>query len=311
MKKIPFILIFIILQLNLSTAQEKVGLNNYCNYFGLTNDSEQEIILFAPGQEALETISKIMSYTGLPQNFTVYNANIANAYATLEGDKRIILYDSEFMNILKSLNDWASISILAHEIGHHLSGHTLQEGGSRPNLELEADKFSGFLLHLMGASLQESQAALINFNQYYPSPTHPGLPERLAAIQDGWNSAKERIASTNFQRKSNQNNLLMDPETLMQIANKSWASTTFITRCYFNGDPVEYYINLNDEIIAVNPLTRQATTIGDITLSDEQYFKWMYTTPHVTYGIDERGGIWGRNQFTGNFIQVGYTAKIK
>ena len=28
---------------------------------------------------------------------------------------------------------------VAHEIGHHLQGHTIQRGGSRPPIELEAD----------------------------------------------------------------------------------------------------------------------------------------------------------------------------
>ena len=63
-------------------------------------------------------------------------------------DKRYIIYNSNFMKIANEIsnNSWSSISILAHEIGHHLQGHTLNNNGSRPAIELEADKFSGFVL---------------------------------------------------------------------------------------------------------------------------------------------------------------------
>lgn len=49
------------------------------------------------------------------------------------------------MNSVKLLtvNDFSQWSIHAHEIGHHLSGHTLTSGGDRHQQELEADEFSG------------------------------------------------------------------------------------------------------------------------------------------------------------------------
>ena len=38
------------------------------------------------------------------------------------------------------------MTLLAHEVGHHLNGHTIHRGGSTPELELEADEFAGFIL---------------------------------------------------------------------------------------------------------------------------------------------------------------------
>ncbi len=95
------------------------------------------------------------------------------------------------MNRMQSAtNDWAALSILAHEVGHHLSGHSLREGGSRPDLEIEADKFSGFILQKLGASINQSTAAIDMLNSTSGSSTHPNKFLRIAAIREGYYNAK-------------------------------------------------------------------------------------------------------------------------
>lgn len=87
-----------------------------------------------------------MRVTGISGNrFEIKAADVSNAQARIVGDKRLILYNQEFMARVKRTTntDWAAVSILAHEIGHHLEGHTLGKDGSRPADELEADRFSG------------------------------------------------------------------------------------------------------------------------------------------------------------------------
>ncbi|MBK8068385.1 MAG: hypothetical protein IPK27_12370 [Rhodanobacteraceae bacterium] len=86
-------------------------------------------------------------------------------------------------------NDWAPISIMAHEIGHHLSGHTIMPGGSQPPTELEADKFSGFVLYKMGAMLADAQKAMNTLVPEQDGKTHPGRSKRVQAIQEGWTQA--------------------------------------------------------------------------------------------------------------------------
>jgi hypothetical protein len=88
--------------------------------------------------------------------------------------------------------DWSAISILAHEIGHHLQGHTLLRGGSRPEIELQADRYSGYVLQRMGASLDEAQIAMRNLGSQSGSATHPGRDARLAAIANGWVAARDQ-----------------------------------------------------------------------------------------------------------------------
>ena len=50
--------------------------------------------------------------------------------------QRVIAFNRDFLNIVRSAtggNAWAPVSIMAHEIGHHLSGHTITPGGSQPD----------------------------------------------------------------------------------------------------------------------------------------------------------------------------------
>ncbi|MDQ3535130.1 MAG: membrane-binding protein, partial [Bacteroidota bacterium] len=83
-----------------------------------------------------------MNVVGLKPNFEIRPADIYNAAAVNYGGKRFILYDPAFMANIQNATqtDWAAISILAHEIGHHLNGHTMMTKGGNPALELEADE---------------------------------------------------------------------------------------------------------------------------------------------------------------------------
>ncbi len=152
----------------------------------------------AAPSDCRDMVAQIMRYTGLPQNFTVVEAPVPNAAAVILLDdqripQRVIAFNKDFMGIVRSAtggNAWAPISIMAHEIGHHLSGHTITPGGSQPPTELEADKFSGFVLFKMGASLDEAQMAMSRLVAEGPDGrTHPGRGKRLAAIREGWQQA--------------------------------------------------------------------------------------------------------------------------
>ena len=146
---------------------------------------------FTSVSEAKTMIANIIEVIGLKPNFKVMTANVDNAVAVVYQGKRYILYNPDFINRLNAAagNKWASISILAHEIGHHLNGHTLESIGSQPEKELEADEFSGFVLRRMGSTLAEAQAAMRIAADYKQSLTHPGKTERLTAIAAGWNRA--------------------------------------------------------------------------------------------------------------------------
>ena len=126
-------------------------------------------------------------------NFKFYSAEIENAVATIIDNNRYIIYDQRLFNYtdLAGKTYWNSMSILAHEIGHHLSGHTLNNI-SNNNIELEADKFSGFILYKMGASIQEATNAMIILGSEYDTESHPSKYKRIEAIKKGWDEANEQ-----------------------------------------------------------------------------------------------------------------------
>lgn len=182
-----------------AVAQKNFGSAKYtamCSYYGETITGD--ITAYESGKTADKVVKDIMSVIGLKSNFELRAANVPNAAAVIVKSKRYILYNPDFMDKINSAtgNKWAAISILAHEIGHHLNGHTLDKVGSRPQTELEADEFSGFVLRKMGASLEEAQSAMALIASMKGSHTHPAKNDRLAYIANGWNSASEGERAT-------------------------------------------------------------------------------------------------------------------
>lgn len=151
------------------------------------------------GGTGKQVVAEIMKYTGLPANFVVVEGQVPNAAAVIMAGpdkvpRRVIAYNPSFMGEViqaTKANNWAPVSIMAHEIGHHLSGHTIVPGGSQPPIELESDKFSGFVLYKMGAPLADAQRAIATLIPEKDGETHPGRKKRLAAIANGWTEACE------------------------------------------------------------------------------------------------------------------------
>ncbi len=186
----------------LSPAQTGNKISYYCSYYGDNAVLSSLEICFSmqtlPGlhkhDRAEGILNRIMGEVGLPTNFVLvecagYNNCSAVNLEGLNGSLRYILYGDKFLKEIDSTSNtyWSSISIFAHEIGHHLSGHTLDMLGSRPDKELEADRFSGFIMFKLGATLQQAQAAMLTLGDPPYVSTHPPLANRLAAIRNGWN----------------------------------------------------------------------------------------------------------------------------
>ena len=151
-----------------------------------------------PASQAAGIIREITEAVGLQPRFELRaTTQVANAAAVVYDGRRFLLYNPRFLAAVNRAGhtDWAGISILAHEMGHHLDGHTLRAGGSQPQDELEADEFSGFVLRRLGASLSQAQAALAAASPEAGSATHPGRAPRLAAIGRGWNRATAQLAA--------------------------------------------------------------------------------------------------------------------
>ena len=161
---------------------------------------------FASNTSADNALDRILRVTGMSKRFVLYPcSNIENCIATSYKGIRYILYDKYFMQeIANNTSSWSKISILAHEVGHHVNGHSIDllsiASGQidAPSLkesrqmEIEADEYSGFVMQKLGASLSQAQAAM---NKYASTgddsySSHPSKYKRLSAIERGYNKAK-------------------------------------------------------------------------------------------------------------------------
>lgn len=143
--------------------------------------------------EARDILNNMLDTINWKENFNVREQNgIRNAYATIMNNARWIIYDNDFLEDIDAYagTRWASISILAHEMGHHYYNHVVSRTGSTPPREIEADAFSGYVMQKMGADLNASIAAISAIATDYASATHPAKRDRVAAITRGWNNAR-------------------------------------------------------------------------------------------------------------------------
>lgn len=176
MRQAIFLFVFIVSALISSASPVNEGRTVY-------SDTVAKI----PG--APEMLQQIINATGLQPNFELREANVLNIEAVISHRKRYIYYNPTYIDRLNKLakNKWAAMALLAHEVGHHLNGHTIKRKGSSPPLELEADEFAGFILHQLGATLEQSQEVMSYVAKDQASSTHPGRNARLLAIEKGWN----------------------------------------------------------------------------------------------------------------------------
>ena len=122
---------------------------------------------FAADKEADDALDEILAVIGAAKNFYLIPCDeINNALALTYKGERFILYDKDFIDrINKATNDWSGKFILAHEVGHHINGHTRdfliasvlddQTKEKQREEELEADEFAGFIVAKLGAKYNQ------------------------------------------------------------------------------------------------------------------------------------------------------------
>jgi len=274
-------------------AQKTSGSENYtamCLYYGEANSTG--VVMNAPAPAAEKVVQDIMAVIGLRANFELRSANVPTAAAVIKQGKRYILYNSQFMsNIIASTgNRWAAVSIMAHEIGHHLSGHTLDAESSKPATELEADEFSGFVLQKMGASLADAQAAMAAIASLKGSHTHPPKSQRLSAIAAGWSKAGGKFSETAIAAYAPEQPktitaapVVLQPQTetksltrAEKIAQSATHNKNVASEAYFASNPQgKYYVTTKGNLVQVD--RDKVYLIGSLTQSNKPGYKMMLT----------------------------------
>jgi hypothetical protein len=191
--KLILLICFTCLLVNVSTAQKITGCGFKVPPRSLLRSN------FSSVYEAQTILRGMLDSIRWKENFSVREQNgIQNAYATIINKVRWIIYDNNFLEDIDAFTatKWASISVLAHEMGHHYYNHVVSAGGSTPPKEIEADAFSGYVMERLGATLPQSVAAMKAIASDQASATHPGKKDRVDAITRGWNSARSNGTAT-------------------------------------------------------------------------------------------------------------------
>jgi len=268
---------------------------------------------FTSSAQGKQIAQQIIDAVGLKPSFEVQPANIENAAAVVYGGKRYVLYNPTFINNLVKTTgtEWAAISVLAHEIGHHLNGHTVTARGSQPALELEADEFSGFVLRKMGATLTQAQAAMKTLASAQGSRTHPGQYDRLTSIEKGWNHADDQLAGRPVRKAPEVTRPTVDPVPTRDVARNTPStsgsrtvaidSRYILGDVYFNADPTaKFHVTTNYNLVKVG--NSGLSVLGKLAkLNSNQYPYVLYDEANTQLLVDRKGNI-----LTRQGRQVGY-----
>jgi len=224
-----------------------------------------------------DVLREITDVVGLKPRFELRATTaVPNAAAVVYDGHRYLLYNPQFVTSVNRAGrtDWAGISILAHEMGHHLNGHTLLAGGSKPADELEADEFSGFVLRKMGASLAEAQAAMAVVSDDAPSPTHPGRADRLTAISTGWQQSNSQIAASTRTTAPSAAPVVLASRAPQRAV--SAEPLNVVGKITFRANPAEaYYLTSRLNVMRVDAGNGTAELVGRLTRSTSTSFPYV------------------------------------
>lgn len=269
---------------------------------------------FANAAQGKEIAERIIDAVGLKPNFEIIPANVDNAAAVVYGGKRYVLYNPEFINNLVKTTgtDWAAISVLAHEIGHHLNGHTVTRNGSQPAEELEADEFSGYVLRKLGATLPQAQAAMKTLATAYATRTHPAQYDRLGSIEKGWNHADDQIAgraTKKPQAVQPQPEAVPEKETVRNntaVATTALDSRYILGDVHFNAAPAStFYITSNYSLVKMGD--NGVSVLGKLARLNSSEFPYvLYDAQNTRLLVDRQGAI-----LTNGGRQIGYLRNHK
>ena len=313
----------------------KINVSNVCNSLGFSDDND-----------AKKYLDEICSAAEIPSNFVMVPCNSTKTCLAIEKDgDPYIIYDNVFLNNVKNSvsygfsekkitsnandnKDWISLTILAHEIGHHQCHHFSKSNNTnRQTKELEADVFAGGIIYRLGGSLEQGEQVynsdIISIN---PTLEHPGRVDRIKAFEKGYNNAKGSQSSPSS--SNNNKNLLVgnwfdgEKEVIMSFSDKGNYSISQKDKFYegkwnIENNELVFYLNNSDKkwfsrsIIAINTYTltlknEESNLVGAFIRNNssatdystdylkKNWNKLIYIDKY-DYTFREIGGLWNIN----------------
>ena len=271
--------------------------------FGFTTDLTDDIA-------AYKTVVNIIRETGLAQNFVILPGDVNNVQAYIEDNERILEYNPDFMEKLQGDTNWHGISVLARQIGHHLSQHDLEGGTASVEEEIKADKYAGFVLYKMGASLDEAIKALESVMHEDSVGRGISKNSRLASLTKGWNDAKTLmtndtvlVAEVPSVPKETVASEIVDTVQAKPVNE----GPDYLYNVYLAIDKTMYFVD--EENVVYQEVEGKKTAVGLKKDSDKPGFDWIFMKEGDSYGVDLKGRLWAFST-DGNFHIVGQAVKL-
>ena len=184
--------VFILMSFNIKNKRIPFcgfGKNGYYGYQKASYITK--IAKIGDGSGLPEVVETIEGKLGFKVAISVYLAKAEdNCWATTaEGGKRLLIADEDFLQTVNSMSGtkWAAISVIAHEIGHHIAGFGWHD--SQLDDELDADYWSGYILNKLGSSKNAATKCIMKFGTEENTSDHPNKYSRSHIIEVGWDDA--------------------------------------------------------------------------------------------------------------------------
>ena len=271
--------------------QEQMELTRYC--FFESTVAVSEVAIVESEQSALDAVDRVLGPLGLQPNFDLrMSPDVVGAGAAFRSSSPVVLYSEELVErILRSSDlDWDAAGILAHAMGHHLMGHQL--AGDRLGVELEADRYAGFMLQRMGSTAEQA-AAVADHLAIDASPTHPGRVARQDAIVAGWEEAL-RLESVEVSKAPAGTQPMRQPvvpilERNVRVGAKT-SPSGYSMRAVFEGNPTRYLVRPDATVIGIPP-GGKAIWAGKRLPPRSSSAAWTLWTPYGEYDVLSDGSI--------------------
>lgn len=232
-------------------------------------------------QEARQIINHIASISGLsPSCNVVEDHSVKKAIAYIKNNERYIGYNPIELGKIRDSSGtaWAVVSIFAHEMAHHLLGHTLKPADVDRQDELSCDRYAGHVLYRLGANRNEALAVIPFTGSHSGSESHPPRKSREIAATNGWEEAKK-------QGKSRGNSDFLNDKREIPLV-----SLRFIRdnrTCYL----------LSDMMLVHYDKFGRKHIVGSGEELDDPKYPFLITIQEEEYFVSQSGALWNRTDY--------------
>lgn len=174
-------------------AQELLDISQSCPLYseGITED----IYAFRSDQDTEELFRRIADILEAADT-ELMAANVPSVLAVIHGNKRLVLYNTDYAHPLDPGNDrdLRLTAMLAHAVAHHALGHSLRKHQGWMADEITADRYAGRVLAQI-VNDPNRTLGLLQRSMVMPEVgIGPAGSERRQAVLEGWRQIDAELA---------------------------------------------------------------------------------------------------------------------